>query len=264
MYNFHSWDEMGIPNYLERLPSEAMSLNIDGKFLCLEELISDYQTLQVVGRELTPYQINELNVTGADGTLIESAKLGSRDITIKYKLLCDDAVDFRQKFNKLMHYLNNKELIFNFKDEPDYFYSGILDKASTPTGGLLNVISDFTIHCSSPWKFSKLYRLDVANGGVIEDDHLIYPVTPETISFASTAANFKFTNQTQNQTFSLGTAHSNVVLKPNTGEVTADNKPILNDIGMFSELENLSIKNGDLIQITNGSTAVIQYRRWLL
>ena len=61
---------MGIPNYLERLPSEAMSLNIDGRFLFLENLISDYQTLQVVGRELTPYQINELNVTGADGTLI--------------------------------------------------------------------------------------------------------------------------------------------------------------------------------------------------
>lgn len=247
------------------IPSEAMSFKDEaGFFVCLEELILGYQTLQVTGRELLSYSVKEETPPGMDGALLESFNLPTRDISIKYSLKASDPKDFRKKFNKLMFYLSNQDLIFNFKDEPDYFFKGILSDADTPDGGQLEMASSFTIHCSSPWKFSKLYRLDVANGGVIKDDDLIYSVTPETISFASTAANFKFTNQTQNQTFSLGTAHSNVVLKPNTGEVTSDNKPILNDIGMFSELENLSIKNGDLIQITNGSKAVIQYRRWLL
>lgn len=263
MYDFKDLS----PNneYKLDIPSEAMSFkNEAGSFVYLEELISGYQTLQVTGRELLGYSVKEETPPGMDGALLESFNLPTRDISIKYSLKASDPYHFRTKFNKLMFYLSNQDLIFNFKDEPDYFFKGILSDADTPDGGQLEVASSFTIHCSNPWKFSKLYRLDVANGGVIKDDKLIYPVTPETISFASTAANFKFTNQTQNQTFSLGTAHSNVVLKPNTGEVTADNKPILNDIGMFSELENLSIKNGDLIQITNGSTAVIQYRRWLL
>ena len=263
MYDFK--DLSPNSDYKFDIPSEAMSFkNEAGLFVYLERLIPGYQTLQVTGRELLSYSVKEETPPGMDGALLESCNLPTRDISIKYSLKASDPNDFRQRFNQLMFYLSNQDLIFNFKDEPGYFFRGILSDADTPDGGQLEVASSFTIHCSNPWKFSKLYRLDVANGGVIKDDDLIYSVTPETISFASTAANFKFTNQTQNQTFSLGTAHSNVVLKPNTGEVTADNKPILNDIGMFSELENLSIKNGDLIQITNGSTAVIQYRRWLL
>ncbi|RHW46819.1 hypothetical protein DS832_04845 [Bombilactobacillus bombi] len=249
---------------VDLLPPEAMSFKWHGNYMYLEELIPGYQTLQVTGRELMGYKVNEENPPGMDGTLLESAYLPARDIEIKYLLKTDDPNDFRQKYNKLMHFLSNQALSFNFRDEPDYYYSGILTDADTPDGGKLEVVSSFTLHCPSPWKFSEVKTLTVGNGGKIEDNYLIYPVIPESITFKLIGADFRFTNQTQNQTFGLMIAHNDVVLTPQKGEVSASGNLILNDIMIGSQLEKLTIKSGDVIQITNGSEAVIKYRRWLL
>lgn len=264
MYRFHDTTSADVPVMLERLPSEAMSLKWHGQYMYLEELIPGYRTLQVTGRELMPHQIAEQSNLGMDGTLIENVSLPARDITIKYQLESADATEFQMKYKNLMYFLSNQKITFNFRDQTDYYYTGILSKASTPSGGQLTVTSDFTLHCPSPWRFSEIKSLTVGNGGKIEDNYLDYSAIPESIYFNSTGANFKFINQTQGQTFGLTTAHDEVILTPQKGEASASGNLILNDIKIGSELEKLTIKAGDVIQIVNGSEAIIKYRRWLL
>lgn len=264
-YNFRKLDkDSNFDNDL--LPSEAMSFYWDKEkqYVYLEDLIDGYQTLQVTGREILPYKVTEETPPGMDGSLLESVHLPTRDIDIKYRLLSEDANDFRQKYNKLMFFLSNNELTFNFRDEPKYFYKGVLSGADTPDGGNLDTVSSFTLHCQSPWKFSNIKTITIDNGQSITDNYLLYSVVPESISFSLTGAGFKYTNQTQNQTFGLVNAHNNVVLTPSKGEVKVDTGLILNDIAIGSELERLTIKKGDVINITNGSAATITYRRWLL
>lgn len=264
-YDFHDLSKHDNFDF-DSLPSEAMSFFWDSKkqYVYLENLIPGYQTLQVTGREMLAYKISEETPPGMDGTLLESANLPARDIEVKYFLQSDDAHDLQAKYNKLMYFLSNQDLSFNFKDEPDYFYSGILTDIDKVEGGQLEVVSSFTLHCPNPFKVSSIKTITVNNNENIKDHYLIYSVVPESISFNLTGADFKFINQTQNQSFGLTIAHNNVVLTPQQGSVTANGGLILNDITMFSELEKLTIKNGDLIQITNGSTATIKYRRCLL
>ncbi|UQS82610.1 phage tail family protein [Bombilactobacillus folatiphilus] len=262
MYEFRDLSSNDSLN--DNLPAEAMAFQRYGQFDYLEDLIPGYRTLQVTGRELTAYKLTEETPSGMDGSIVTNQVWPSRDIKIKYLLNSDTPYDFRQKYNKLMYFLSNQTLTFNFKDEADYFFYGGLSDVDTPEGGQSEVVSDFTLHCPSPWKFSDVKSLTVSDGQTINDHYLIYPVVPESISFTSTKANFQFQNVTSEQTFGLNTAHTNVVLAPNTGEVSANGQLILNDIVQFSELEQLKIKNGDQIKITNGSSAVIQYRRWLL
>lgn len=147
MYNFVDVNEVSEEKIL---PSEALQIN--GKFI--ENLIDGYRTLQVSGREAMSAEIIAFETGVADGSRTSGKRYPSRYITIKYQLLAKTPEAFRTAYNQLASILNveDAELIFN--DELDKFYIGTPEEMSEPPGGTNNVVSEFTIFCADPFKYS--------------------------------------------------------------------------------------------------------------
>src|SRR5699024_7635414 len=81
-----------------------------------------------------------------------------------------------------------------FLDEPDTVYFGCLSAMQTVPDDSNIIISTFTIHCDSPYKFSDLVTTD---GSVTIDT--FYPTLPEqiTLTIGSTTNKIEITNGTE-------------------------------------------------------------------
>lgn len=147
MYNFVDVNEVSEEKIL---PSEALQIN--GKFI--ENIIDGYRTLQVLGREAMTAEILAYETGIADGSKTSGKRYPSRYITVKYQLLAKTPEAFRTAYNQLASILNveDAELIFN--DELDKFYIGTPEEIGEPEGGTNNVVSEFTIFCADPFKYS--------------------------------------------------------------------------------------------------------------
>jgi phage-related protein len=60
----------------------------------------------------------------------------------------------RLAYNRLASMLDAEEAVFIFNDEDDKFYIGTVTDKDDVQPGRLNVTSEFTIHCSDPFKYS--------------------------------------------------------------------------------------------------------------
>lgn len=147
MYNFVDVNEASEE---KNLPSEALQIN--GKFI--ENIIDGYRTLQVLGREGMTAEILAYETGVADGSKTSGKRYPSRYITVRYQLLAKTPEAFRTAYNQLASILNveDAELIFN--DELDKFYIGTPEEIGEPEGGTNNVVSEFTIFCADPFKYS--------------------------------------------------------------------------------------------------------------
>ena len=147
MYNFVDTIESASESVL---PSEALRIN--GEYI--ENLISGYRTLHVVGREALSPEIESYTTGIRDGSRIKSRKYPERIITITYQIVAESNEAFREAYNKLGGILNveNAELIFN--DEQDKFFIGTPYSIGEVDGGLNSVVGEFEILCADPFKYS--------------------------------------------------------------------------------------------------------------
>jgi predicted phage tail component-like protein len=108
----------------------------------------------VSGREAMSAEILAYETGVADGSRTSGKRYPSRYITVKYQLLAKTPEAFRTAYNQLASILNveDAELIFN--DERDKFYIGTPEEIGEPEGGTNNVVSEFTIFCADPFKYS--------------------------------------------------------------------------------------------------------------
>lgn len=174
MYNFVDVNEASEEKIL---PSEALQIN--GKFI--EHLIDGYRTLQVSGREAMSAEILAYETGVADGSKTSGKRYPSRYITVKYQLLAKTPEAFRTAYNQLASILNveDAELIFN--DEPDKFFIGTPEEINEPEGGTNNVVSEFTIFCADPFKYSVIeYEAepDLSGNGFLIDYNGTYKAFP--------------------------------------------------------------------------------------
>lgn len=132
------------------LPSEAMQIN--GQFI--EHIIPGYRTLQVLGREALSSELSTYDVGSSDGSRLSNKRYPGRTITIVYQLIAESNEAFREAYNQLGGILNveDAELIFN--DETDKFFIGTPEEMGEVEGGKNSVISEFTIFCADPYKYS--------------------------------------------------------------------------------------------------------------
>lgn len=132
------------------LPSEAMTFN----GVTIEKVIPEYQTLQVMGRELMGQTLDTIKVGQQDGERIQGHSIPPREITIKYQINADSPERFRAIFYELNQILSGVDNKFYFADDPEKYFIGTLEEASVPDGGKLQVVSDFTILCNDPYAYS--------------------------------------------------------------------------------------------------------------
>ena len=243
---------------LNELPSVAMEFN--GTYI--ENEIESYRTLKVSGRETIS---NELVVESVhEGGITLDSHLPSRSIQVTYEMKAETNTELQDQFKALRKLLtSNEEVPIKFADEPDTFYFGRLSAMETVPDDSNIIISTFTIHCDSPYKFGDLVTTD---GSITIGT--FYPTLPEqiTLMIDSTTNNIEITNGSERIT-ATGTfnAGSKVVILFKKEEVTmtVNGTEATYMIDLQSDLENFLLEQGQAVTSEQGTIELRVRERWL-
>lgn len=150
MYEFHDTQPRDMPSN-DSLPIEAMT--IDG--VTIEQLIPEYRTLKVTGRELLGNTLTKLKVGSQDGERLQKRSRPVRTITVRYQVTATSPQRFREIYYQLNEILNGETKKISFADDPDKYFIGTLSDVDTPEGGKLSVVSSFTFTCFDPYAYAQ-------------------------------------------------------------------------------------------------------------
>ena len=120
----------------------------NGKYLQYE--VQGLKILQVTGREVTGYEIDEKQIGGLDGSTYLSSSIEPRDIKVKFTLAAPTKEAYRIRMNKLNNLLRAREVQLRFSDENDKYFNASSAEASQ---------DEITFHCCDPFKYSVAERL---------------------------------------------------------------------------------------------------------
>lgn len=174
MYEFVDTTEIYEGAYI---PSEALKIN--GEFI--ENLIPEYRTLYVKGREALSPELDFFEVGTRDGSIRKNKRFPARVITIGYQIKANSNEGFREAYNKLGSVLNvnDAELIFN--DELDKFYTGTPTLIGEVEPGANAVIGEIEITCLDPFKYSVIEyeaEADLDDNSILIDYQGTYKAYP--------------------------------------------------------------------------------------
>lgn len=120
----------------------------NGKYLQYE--VQGLKILQVTGREVTGYDIDEKEIGGLNGSTYLSSRIEPRDIKVKFTLAAPTKEAYRIRMNKLNNLLRAREVQLRFSDENDKYFNASSAEASQ---------DEITFHCCDPFKYSVAERL---------------------------------------------------------------------------------------------------------
>ena len=120
----------------------------NGKYLQYE--VQGLKILQVTGREVTGYEIDEKQIGGLDGSTYLSSSIEPRDIKVKFTLAAPTKEAYRIRMNKLNNLLRAREVQLRFSDENDKYFNASSAEACQ---------DEITFHCCDPFKYSVAERL---------------------------------------------------------------------------------------------------------
>lgn len=120
----------------------------NGKYLQYE--VQGLKILQVTGREVTGYEIDEKQIGGLDGSTYLSSSIEPRDIKVKFTLAAPTKEAYRIRMNKLNNLLRAREVQLRFSDENDKYFNASSAEARQ---------DEITFHCCDPFKYSVAERL---------------------------------------------------------------------------------------------------------
>lgn len=133
------------------LPAEAVC--IDG--LWLDELVGEgysFSTIYATGREALSQEL-DLGETKNNGAIYKGRRYPERTITVGIQILADDAVCFRNAWNRLAGLLNKDEVELVFNDEPDKYFKAHPGNIEPPEKGRLNGTAELEFICTDPFKY---------------------------------------------------------------------------------------------------------------
>ena len=190
------------------IPSEALMIN--GR--TIEELISGYQTLTVTGRGPLPKKITAETPDGRDGQRFIEAYYTTRSIVVAYQIIADTAEDLIAKYSQLATILGNNEFEFNFKDDPDWYYTGTVTATSDLPVGVLAGNGSFTITCSDPHSYSTIKSVSITNSGTVQDSCTSAKLIEIDYIPSKTATTIAITNGNYKMSFSGATVNAGDML----------------------------------------------------
>lgn len=230
--------------------------------IILDNEINGFKTIKVNGREAIS---NELVIESVhEGGITLDSHLPSRTIEVTYALKAENTGSLQEQYKALRKFLTtNEEVPIKFADEPYTTYFGRLSTLEELPDSSMTVVSTFTIHCDSPYKFSDLIT---TNGQVAIDT--FYKTYPERIllSVPTTRNNIEIKNGTERIT-ATGTfnAGSEVVVKFEKEEVTmtVNGAEATYMLDLQSDLENFELRQGQAITSPHGDITLEMRERWL-
>ena len=152
-------------NYIYNLPVPNCAPLIDENYF--EKLIPGYRTNSVTGRDVIDVDIKEMENVIKGGSIYQSKRDKSRDITVNFTISTDTLEQYHKSFDDVKGRLSLERSQFIFKDEQDVFYKGVIssvteNKLNTSGSDIFAGTGSFVIHCSDPYKYSvQEYRFRV-------------------------------------------------------------------------------------------------------
>lgn len=236
------------------------SISINGT--SLEMTVTGFRTISVGGRELRSRNLTVDRISGRDGTLLRDSLLEPRDLDIEYMLQADSASDFRDKFNLLNSILQNKELIVTFADEPEYYYKGVFNKATSVPRGRNSIVSSFIIYCADPYKYKILTPLTGVNITIPESSTFPYAIKELKVIISSTRTNFTISNQTTGRSIILlGEFKAGDILQIKNDRIYLNNQDIMNRLDFVNtDWKNFTLSKKDKISCGQTMTLTLLER----
>lgn len=174
MYNFVDINEVSG----SILPSEALQIN--GQYI--EDLIPEYRTLSVTGRESLSPEIETYETGVRDGAKVKYKRFPARLIVVRYQIIAKTNEAFREAYNKLGGVLNVQDAMLIFNDETDKYFIGTPYEIGEVEPGRNAVTGEFSILCADPFKYSVQEYVATAGDGEnsvlinYKGTHKAYPV----------------------------------------------------------------------------------------
>lgn len=239
------------------IPSEALMIN--GR--TIEEQISGYQTLTVTGRGPLPKKITAETPDGRDGQRFIEAYYTTRSIVVAYQIIADTAEDLIAKYSQLAAILGDNEFTFNFKDDPDWYYTGTVSAASDLPVGVLAGNGSFTITCSDPHSYSTEKSAVITNNGTVRDDCANAKLIELDYTPNETASTITITNDGFKMSFSGATVNAGdtLAIDPINQNVELNGVDKTAWLDFDSDFENFPALG--YVSVSPNGTLVISYKK---
>lgn len=230
--------------------------------LKIADNLQGFRVIKVNGRETISN--NLLKETTHEGEITLENHLPAREIVVTYTLKRSSTTELQTAFKKLRQFLTtDREVPIRFEDEPNTIYFGRLNTFGDIPDESFTVVSTFTIHCDSPYKFSN----SVNTTGLVTVD-TFYETLPEKIRLttANTLNKIEITNQdykiSATGTFNTGSVIE-IIFSKEEVVMTVNGIEATYMLDLQSDLENFYLKKGDAVVSSNGTIILEMRERWL-
>ena len=155
-----------------------MKTKIDGQYI--EDLIAEFRTLGVEGREELDLEVTSSEIATSDGGRYKRRRIKSRVLKVHFYLSDDTASGFSAKFKALKAKLYGiKESQIIFSDDANVYFTGTFRKLTFAYKGNTVTRGTCEIFCADPFKYSLTeYTATAANGVITVDYGGTYPAHP--------------------------------------------------------------------------------------
>ena len=131
---------------------DKKALNINGNYI--ENLIDDYHTLYVKGREMIDSELDTVKIGFNNGEEFKDRRYKGRTLKVGFAMRAKSSTALLEKFNKLNEIIGTSESKLIFADEQDKFYIGTRRGISDLGGAVNTVTGEIEFYCSDPFKYS--------------------------------------------------------------------------------------------------------------
>lgn len=155
-----------------------MKTKIDGQYI--EDLIAEFRTLGVEGREELDLEVTSSEIATSDGGRYMRRRIKSRVLKVHFYLSDDTASGFSAKFKALKAKLYGiKESQIIFSDDANVYFTGTFRKLTFAYKGNTVTRGTCEIFCADPFKYSLTeYTSAAVNGTITAEYGGTYPTHP--------------------------------------------------------------------------------------
>lgn len=256
MYDFH---DLNINRKIETEPLPIEALNYGGHWLDRE--IDGYMTLSTSGRNEFSRQINSADRVD-DGAVYLSSRIESKKITVTFQLLASTIEQYNGRLKKLKQILFQPNQPFYFADLQQYHFVGTAS-ALTLDSETLNTTGKIELSLTDPYLHGNVRT--IAGSGTqikINDNELIYPQTPDKLTFTPTkaVANLVVACADKKISLSVGVdAGQAVVIDFANLNLSINAVDNLMGLTLDSNLSDFYISNGSVISINATGSYKLDY-----
>ncbi len=256
MYDFH---DLNINRKIETEPLPIEALNYGGHWL--DQEIDGYMTLSTSGRNEFSRQINAADRVD-DGAVYLSSRVESKKITVTFQLLASTIEQYNERLKKLKQLLFQPNQPFYFADLQQYHFVGTAS-ALTLDSETLNTTGKIELSLADPYLHGNVKTI-IGSGTQIKviDSELVYPQTPDKLTFTPTkaVANLTITCDGKKISLSVGVdAGQAVVIDFDNLNLSINDVDNLMGLTLDSNLSDFYITNGSTISINATGSYKLEY-----